>query len=169
MAFRKIRPIRIEGNVAYVPLTKGYEAVIDAADATAVEGALWHVHVSGHTQYAGTMVAGAKRSRAFLHRLLICADNGQVVDHIDGDGLNNRRSNLRIATQAENLRNCRKPSTNTSGVKGVHWCKRNKKWQAQIKDNGKSKYLGLFASLEDAGAAYAKASADIHGAFGRTR
>ena len=162
---RTPRPIRVDGDLAYIPLTQGREAIIDAADVPLVRDMHWRVQKSNHTAYA--KATPASRKSVLLHRLLIGALPGQIVDHANGDGLDNRRANIRLATYAENLRNCRRPLTNRSGVKGVHWASRNKKWMAQIKKDGKSTYLGLYSSKEEAGAAYAKASAELHGEFGR--
>ena len=75
------------------------------------------------------------------------------VDHIDGNGLNNLWSNLRTVTVHENRKNKRKPANNTSGVMGVCWRKRSRKWQAQIQHAGHTKHLGHFYNKEDAIAA----------------
>ena len=72
------------------------------------------------------------------------------IDHIDGDGLNNKWSNLRIANSLENAKNRRLRSDNTSGYIGVSWNKRKKKWGAYIKNSGKSVTIGLFANIQDA-------------------
>lgn len=87
------------------------------------------------------------------------------IDHIDGDGLNNRLSNLRQATHSQNLCNRPKPASNSSGYKGVCWSKPAQKWQAQIFINGKAKYLGLYETAEDAHAAYQRAAPKYHGEF----
>lgn len=87
------------------------------------------------------------------------------IDHIDGDGLNNRIDNLREATHSENLRNRGATTKNTSGFKGVSWHKARRKWQAQIKTNGRKKHLGSFDTPEAAYAAYCAAAEDLHGDF----
>jgi hypothetical protein len=84
------------------------------------------------------------------------------------DGLDNRRANLRIATHQQNNHNHRISKNNTSGFKGVTWFERSKKWVAQINMNGKKIHLGLHGTPEAAHAAYAAASAKLHGEFGRT-
>jgi hypothetical protein len=89
------------------------------------------------------------------------------VDHIDCDGLNNVRSNLRAATHLENQRNCRISSRNTSGVKGVYWQKATQKWVAQIRVKGRVQRLGSFHTIDEAADAYATASKSFHGDFGR--
>ena len=171
MAKKAIRPIRIEGNIAYVPLTKGYEAVIDAADVPLVEGFNWCALAAPYTVYGlrnGQKERGEERGRAvFLHHVICPPENGLLTDHRDGDGLNNRRANLRLASKAENGRNSRMKSRNTSGFKGVHLHKETGKWRARISTGDKHVSLGLFATPEDAHAAYAKASAELHGEFSR--
>lgn len=87
------------------------------------------------------------------------------VDHINGDRSDNRISNLRLATNSENLCNRRKPRNNTSGYKGVSWIKRYGAWQATIRVKGKNKNLGLFATREGAADAYRQAALRYHGEF----
>lgn len=89
------------------------------------------------------------------------------LDHIDGDGLNNRITNLRRATCAENARNRRRPRTNSSGLKGAVWHKKAGRWQAQLKLEGKAKYLGLFDTAEEAHAAYLSAANEFYKQFAR--
>ena len=72
------------------------------------------------------------------------------IDHINGDSSDNRIGNLRDVPQKQNTRNCKLPKNNTSGVQGVYWHKKAKKWAAYIKSDTKIKHLGLFTSLEDA-------------------
>jgi hypothetical protein len=89
------------------------------------------------------------------------------VDHVDGDGLNNRLSNLRLASRAENQWNVGAPRTNTSGIKGVSWHSRNKKWVATLRRHGKKVHLGYFRTKEEAQDAYQKAVPTFHGEFAR--
>ena len=89
------------------------------------------------------------------------------IDHINGDPADNRWINLREATISQNCQNRRKPNTNTSGIRGVSWHKTQRKWCANIKLAGKAYYLGSFDTKDAAGAAYAAASANLHGEFGR--
>lgn len=168
MASKAIRPIRVEGQLAYVPLTQGYEAVIDAADVHLVEGCSWHVQVRDHTVYVIRNDYSTGKQRTIrMHRVLMGKPEGFEVDHIDGDGLNNRRSNLRVATKAQNQHNQRLARHNTSGFKGVGWHKRVGKWAARITLQGKMRHLGYFGTPEEASAAYASASKNLHGEFGR--
>lgn len=90
-----------------------------------------------------------------------------IVDHINGDKLDNRVANLRLATNAENCRNRGAQSNNTSGHKGVGWHKRDRKWQAYIAVDGRQKCLGNFDTLDDAAAAYRAAATIMHAEFAR--
>lgn len=82
----------------------------------------------------------------FLHH----GDLPEVVDHINGNTQDNRIVNLRGCTQAENVRNASTPCTNSSGIKGVYWHKRDKRWLVRLSINGKTKYFGSFADKEEA-------------------
>lgn len=89
------------------------------------------------------------------------------IDHIDCAPGNNAFANLRLALNAQNSRNKRLSKSNMSGVKGVYWAKDKRKWGAAIRVNYKRIHLGFFERIDDAEAAYAKASVTHHGAFGR--
>jgi hypothetical protein len=165
----KARPIRIDGDVAYITLTKGYTAIIDAADVPLVEGCNWFAFVKPRSVYAVRSDYSTGKLLAIrMHRVIMGDPEGLEIDHRDGDGLNNRRDNLREATNAQNNHNQRIRSDNTSGYKGVSWYGPSGKWLAYIKVNGKQRHLGYHATPEQASAAYAKASAKLHGEFGRT-
>lgn len=171
------RPIRIHGDTAHIQLTNGYEAVIDASDVHLVAGTIWFAKVrfgpngSVRNVYAARMTGRAqgKRKYILMHRVIAGTPDTAETDHIDGNGLNNRRFNLRLANRSENQRNQRLSAANTSGVKGVDWQARFQKWRARIKVNGRSYSLGHHATIEDAAAAYAAASAKLHGEFGRVK
>lgn len=163
------RSIRIDGDIAYVPLTMGYEAIIDAADAHLVDGVCWQANKSRNVVYAARHKrCGGKRSFITMHRVIISAPANVAVDHINGDGLDNRRSNLRLVSNTENMWNMRRPSSNTSGFKGVTWNNNIKKWRARIKVYGEYRYLGSFADPKEAHAAYCKAAALHFGEYART-
>jgi hypothetical protein len=164
----KSRPIRIEGNVAYVPLTRGYEAIIDAGDVHLVDGCNWCARLRLNTVYVQrTDCSGAKKRTVQLHRVLLSAPDEMQVDHINGDGLDNRRSNLRLATPSQNMYNQRPTSKNTSGFKGVSWENRHGKWRAQIAYKGNQRHLGYYSISEAAYQAYVDASSSLHGEFSR--
>jgi hypothetical protein len=100
-----------------------------------------------------------------MHREIMGAAEGQVVDHINHDGLDNRRCNLRVCSHAENVRNQRGQRGRSSGYKGVSRDRRLGKWRAQIWHNGKHTYLGLFESEAAAARAYNAKARDLFGAF----
>lgn len=101
-----------------------------------------------------------------MSRFIMNPPKDMVVDHADGNTLNNMRENLRICTQAENGRNSL-IKTNTSGMRGVHWHKGAKKWVAKISVDYERKFLGYFDSLGDAGRAYNEAAKKYHGEFAK--
>lgn len=159
------RPVRVEGDLAFIPLTQGYEAVIDAADVPLVEGFNWTAWVGSHAVYA---YRKARNVSVYLHRVVAGADAEVEIDHRDGNGLNCRRQNLRPTTHAQNLRNRRASSRSEHGVKGVSPDKRRDKWRARITVDGKTHWLGYHATAEAANEAYRQASERLHGEFGRS-
>ena len=90
------------------------------------------------------------------------------IDHIDGDGLNNRFANLRVATPAENNVNRPAPASNTSGMKGASWSKTNSRWLAHISFERKTYHLGFYDTAAEAHAAYCGAAKLLHKGFART-
>ena len=168
---RKIRPIRVEGNLAFVPLTLGYFAVIDAGDAEGISKWNWHARVDGNRVYAARNVPAdqnGKRGAMKMHRQIANPPTGMEVDHIDGDGLNNRLGNLRIATKSQNQCNRRPMATSTTGLKGVSPYNRDGTWRARISVRGRRISLGYYKTPAEAHAAYVAASIKLHGPFGRT-
>jgi hypothetical protein len=91
----------------------------------------------------------------------------RIIDHANGDPMDNRFSNLRLATSSQNGANGRKPSHNSSGFKGVNWHAKAGKWRAYIKDKGKPIHIGYFTSAEAAHAAYLEKAREIFGEFAR--
>mgnify|MGYP003392956036 CR=1 FL=1 len=106
-----------------------------------------------------------KRSCIKLHRQIMSAKEGQYVDHINGNSLDNRKVNLRICTNKENSRNSRISRNNTSGYKGVIWNKRNKNWRARIGLEGKMFDLGSYKNKEDAAKAYNDGAIKYYGEY----
>lgn len=148
----QVSELRHEAGVIYVPLSMGKLAVVDADDFERIKGCTWFASKQRRAFYAfGRDARGAKVK---LHRVIVGAKDGDTVDHINGDTLDNRKANLRLCTRAENARNVRARVTNTSGYKGVTLHKQSGKWMATICVNAKKKHIGLFTDLVEAAKAY---------------
>lgn len=139
--------------------------MVDDADEDYLSQFRWSLKVSGSNMYARRWILGGNGKFLPMHREIMCAYSGIQVDHIDGNTLNNQRSNLRLATPSQNQWNKGLYKNNTSGFKGVSWHKDTKRWQATIAANGKQKSLGVFYSKQDAALAYKEAAAKLHGEF----
>ena len=157
--------------MAVIELTRGYTALVDDADYDLLNACRWHVTITDGMPYAVRSVVGEQTySRIWLHmgRVILDCGAGEIADHINGDTLDNRRANLRIATPAQNAQNSRRKSSNTSGHKGVSWSAEKQQWRAEIMAFGKRTFLGRYDCLESAAHAYRTAAAQLHGEFART-
>lgn len=117
----------------------------------------WCAHKCDQTFYAvrSSFKRLGKRRTIHLHREILKAEKGIKVDHRDGDGLNNLRDNIRIATTQQNaMARQRARPGKSSKFRGVSWYARDQKWQASIEFNGKGFHLGHFTNEEDAARAY---------------
>ncbi|WP_434439746.1 HNH endonuclease [Lentzea sp. E54] len=147
-------------------LTRGYAALVDESDWDRVSQIKWQALVLRNTVYGvRTVRHEGKQGTQYLHRFLLDAPKGLEVDHIDGNGLNNRRSNLRLGTRAENRRNRQRQRPGPSGYVGVHWNARLGKWCAQIRIDGKRKHLGYFIDPAQAARVRDAAAIELHGEF----
>lgn len=150
-----------------IKLTQGKVAIIDDEDLPKTNHLKWCATKNKHNFYAinsSTVISG-KRKKIWMHRLVVNAPDGFEVDHLDGNGLNNQKTNLRICTRAENGRNRKKNTSSTSIYKGVYWRKNRNRWQAQIKLNGKDIYIGRFVNEIDAAKAYDHKAKELFGNF----
>lgn len=164
------KKIRIVEDLAYVPLTKGLEAVIDASDVDLVGAFKWFARIKKDaTSYAVRRAIGSDGQTfdVYMHRVIAQTPAEFDTDHIDGNGLNNRRSNLRYATKSQNMHNARKRKDNTSGFKGVCWHKSSGKWMARIRLGGKQHHIGSFSTVQAAHEAYSQMASRLHGEFAR--
>ena len=148
-----------------IQLRNGGEALVDDADWPKVADYQWSWwEPEPGYRYAWANCGGNK---AIMHRLILDAASGQQVDHINGNGLDNRRPNLRLCTVAQNQWNSRRRADNTSGFKGVYFNIRDRKWWARIRVCGKRLELGRFDSALAASRAYDEAARKYHGEFAR--
>lgn len=163
------RPVVVDGDIARVSLTQGYEAIIDADDAPLVGQWNWYASVKrgphGDIRGVYAMRTGSDGRLILMHRFIAGAKDGFVTDHRDGNGLNNTRHNLRTATRSQNSFNQRLNKKNTSGVKGVYWSKNESKWRARVKVSGRNYSLGYYEDIEAAANAVRAARAEMHGEF----
>lgn len=152
------------GNFNLIPLSNGGFTMVDKEDIGAANKYKWYRNCNGYAISTRT-----RPQSTFLHGLIMQPPDGVVVDHKSGNKLDNRRSNLRLATHSQNLCNRGPQKNNTSGLKGVSWVAPRGKWLAQICFRGVHKNLGRYPTKELAAAAYAKAAEQMHGTFAGTR
>jgi len=169
-SWRSNAEIHIEGEIAYVPLTKGKTAVIDAADVPLVREWAWHAIKGRHGRYYAQRSGqiACKKYIVAMHRVIAGALPGEDVDHEDSDTLNNRRKNLRRCTRRQNMGNTPARPQNKLGVKGVCASATPGKFIAHITREGRTFHLGTFSTVEEASAAYAAAAKRVFGEFART-
>ncbi len=148
-----------------ITLTRGKYAIVDQDDFDELNKHKWHYTTVG---YACRCVSiGKGKTRAVqMHRQIMGAQGKIVIDHINHDGLDNRKVNLRFATFSQNSMNCRmRKRAGTSKYKGVRYIKRINRWTARIAYNKKQKYLGCFVDEKAAAEAYNEAAKKYHGQF----
>lgn len=148
-----------------ITLTQGEVALVDDVDYEYLMQWKWCLSKQGRNLYAvrNRKIADGEGSRMVrMHRVIarrLNMDLSAMVDHIDNNGLNNCRSNLRSATQKQNQENRQPKIKSKSGVVGVYWYFRKKKWHAQIRHNYQEIHLGYFDTIEEAAEARRKAEA----------
>lgn len=149
----------------HIPLTRGLYAIVDDDDYEWLDQWKWYAHQSRYHLYARRCFKqneGGNTKGIFMHRQILGSPENLQVDHVNGNGLDNQRVNLRVATNGENQRNQQKKDPNASSrFKGVSYYKRDGVWIAQIG----SIYLGRFASEKDAATAYNEAAIEMYGGF----
>lgn len=155
-----------------IPLTKGLFALIDDEDFEWLSQIKWHAHKDSNTKdtYYAYCKHPDKNSTLAMHRIILgITDPAILIDHRNGNALDNQRDNLRISTHAQNMQNQKINSKNTSGFKGVGFRKDSGLWRARISVNGKRITLGHFNTAEEAAIAYNEAAENekFYGAFAR--
>jgi len=153
-----------------IPLTQGKIVLVDDEDYEYLNQRKWYASKRGNTWYAIRIVCIPKQRTIRMHRVILNAPNGMQVDHINSNGLDNRKSNLRLCTHAENQRHQQLSCRNSTGFKGVSFDKRNpqKTYYACINLNNKQIYIGCYHTAEEAAQAYDKAALKYHKKFALT-
>jgi hypothetical protein len=157
--------IYVKNMAKQIPLTRGYTTIVDDEDFDELSKYKWHCSSYG---YAIRIIRiGLKRKTIWMHRLIVGTPDGMDTDHINGNRLDNRRTNLRVCTTTQNVRNATKRENTSSRFKGVYWCKRVSKWMARVSLNSKGIYLGYFDDEIDAAKAYNEAAQKHYGEFAK--
>jgi hypothetical protein len=155
-----------ESLMKTVPLTKNQLAIVDDEDFDRVNQWKWQAIPNRDKWYAKrSFNKNGIRVGVRLHRFIINAPCGMDVDHINGNTLDCRKTNLRICNNSQNAQNRGKTKFNTSGYKGVSYKKKNHRWYSQIMLNKHNYHLGYFDSPEDAAIAYDKKAVELFGEF----
>lgn len=150
-----------------IPLTKGFEAIVDDEDYAELAQYSWNAYIQKgkKTIYAQRTVGNTTQK---MHRLILkLTDPNVFVDHINGNGLDNRRCNLRACNKYESSQNRSIFNSNTSGFKGVKWHKRIKKYAASINFQGRRMHLGYFENPLEAHIVYNKKAEELFKQFKR--
>jgi hypothetical protein len=156
-------------GVRTIELPNGLHALVDEADFTLVDGKRWGLNSEGYVIWRTTL--HGERYMVGMHRVImgLSKGDGVIVDHINGNVLDNRRTNLRLCTRAENSRNRRVHAVNKVGLKGVSAKRKTPtsrvRWIAQITVSGRKKHLGRFDTPELAHEFYCLAADMLHGDF----
>lgn len=153
-------------------LVKEFQILVDDEDFNLVNSYKWNIKAHGKTFRARrsncwTRDGNWSSRRTFLSRFILKAKEGEIVDHIDGNGLNNQRSNLRICTHAQNMANSRKRKNTSSRFKGVFWNKNLNKWYSGICINKKKLHIGVHDSEIEAALSYNCSASFAFGKFAR--
>lgn len=157
----KINKYTIKDGIVTMELTQGKSVIFDVEDLPKVLAVGCWYYANGYAIHS--INPGAIR----MHRVIMGTPDGMETDHINGNRLDNRRTNLRVCTHAENLKNRGISIANTSGYKGVSFHKLVKKYEAHIVYNGKHMHLGYFDNPEDAATVYKFKAAELFGEFAR--
>ena len=149
-------------------LTKGYVALVDDCDYEKVAIHSWYAATTTYRADGTPRIYAAKGTNpCYMHRFILQAAKLTMVDHIDGNTLNNQRANLRLCTNAENSRNSKGTKGTTSKYKGVHFRRAGQDWLAQITCNYKNIYIGIYKTEVLAAKAYDQKAKELFGAFAR--
>jgi hypothetical protein len=148
-------------QIAFLPLTRGKRVLVDAEDFDFLSQWKWHCLRGGYAARS----SWKPRKMIYMHRILSGAADGEHTDHINQDKLDNRKGNLRIVTNQQNMMNRPKYQRGTAPYKGLYWHHVNQKWVARVRYNGKSINAGSFVDPKEAALAYNRLATDLFGKY----
>lgn len=172
MLYSTLPLFSLQSETKEIPLTQGQVAIVDAADYEWLMQWKWYAlrRHDGRTYYAGREARLEDGSVVGLrmHRVILGIKDPRLeVDHVDGNGLNNERANLRVASHSQNVLNKHIYRNNSSGYKGVSLRSGGSSWRAYINVNGKRRYLGNYSTPAEAAEAYNRAALKYHGEYAK--
>lgn len=150
----------------YIQLTQGKQAIVDDEDYEYLNQFKWYADKKYATRKVSLAEGRDKqvRVRQYLHRAVLRdAPKNQRIDHINGNTFDNRKSNLRPCTPAQNAVNSNMRANNTTGYRGVNWNERDKKWRVIVQ----KRFVGNYKDIKEAAQAYNKVAVDMYGEFAR--
>ncbi len=150
----------------YIPLTRGKVSIVSPEDHASLAKVNWHLSGPAEAGYA----AREENKRCIkMHRVIVDCPDGYVVDHINGNTLDNRRENLRICKAKDNSRNARAGKNSSSGIRGVSWNRQHHKWRTRIIVDGECHELGMFSDSKRAALVYNIAARHYYNNFVRAQ
>lgn len=150
----------------YIELTQSKQAIVDDGDFDRLNKFKWFTQKTKWGCYAVRNIRNKyEKRKIYMHRLVIPCKKEQQIDHINHNGLDNRKENLRVCSNAENMRNSRKQPNCTSKYKGVSWKKSSRKWVVQIVKDRKKIYVGVYHNEIFAAGEYDKKAIELFGEF----
>lgn len=136
-----------------IKLTQGKYALVDDDDYVRLKMFKWHYGVYGKTGYAKRLKWDRKKKKGKIvrmHHFILPLKKGYMIDHINGDGLDNRKDNLRLVTKSQNMMNSGVRKNSNTGFTGVAWHKQNGRWRAYITIDKRQISLGTYINIQDA-------------------
>lgn len=150
-----------------IQLSQGKFALVDDEDFEKINQYKWHYDNNRRRDGYAVAQTGYKGKKIYMHRFIVNAQKEQEIDHIDGNKLNNQKSNLRVVTRSQNNYNQRPQINASSKFKGVTWHKKAQKWMATIHTKDNKIYLGVFTEEAEAAKAYNKIAKELFGEYAR--
>jgi hypothetical protein len=147
-----------------IPLSQGKFAIVDDEDYKELNKYKWWVNKNNNVWYAKRTTWNGRRNLILMHRYILGVSKNLFCDHINGNGLDNRKENLRVCTMGENFKNTKKRANCKNVYKGVYKQKSGK-WRVTLFVNGKSKHIGQFIDIKNAAQAYNDAAKKYYGEF----